>query len=463
MRINLPVSSYTLRSAPASCSRVVNCFAEVLPPGAKSPVILVRAPGVTEFLSIGNGPIRGLHSAFGDLFVVTGNEIYRLTASGAQTPLGTIPGTGPVSMAHNIDHVVIVAEPNAYYTDGTTVDGATQITDPDFTARGAKYVKFIDNYLLFMEPNSGRFFGADLGSTTDFNALSFATAEASPDDLVGMEVDHRQVVLLGEETGEIWENTGADGFPFERSINGFFEVGCVNGNTIAKLDNSVFWVAPDYTVRRLEGITPRRVSQAAVEQFLSTADLSTGRAYSYNQDGHFFYVMSFSTGCWVYDVTTDKWHERNSYPNPYYFWQTQATAHGRQYVGDAYSEVVGYFDPLVFDEVGSVQRMEWTYQPVYAEMRRAFHQRLEIVMETGVGTTTGQGSDPEIMMEYSDDGGITWKSLPNKKLGPIGARRYRPFWAGLGSASLRVYRGAITDPVRAVIADTVLDVQGGLV
>ncbi len=455
----LPVHSYSLRSTPASSARLVNCYAEALPADAKTRVILTRAPGVTPFVNIGNGPIRGLLSAFGDLFVVTGTELWRVGASGSQTPLGDIPGTGPVSMARNVDYVVIVAEPNAYYSDGTTVDGATQITDPDFTARGAKYVRFVDNYLLFLESDSGRFFGADLNSASSFDSLSFATAEAAPDDLVGMEVDRRQVVLLGEETGEVWENTGGSGFPFERV--GFFELGCFNGDTVAKLDSSVYWVANDYTVRRLNGLTPVRVSTQAVEQFLTTVDMSTGRAYSYTQDGHFFYVLSFSTGCWVYDVASNEWHERSSYPNAYYFWQTHATAHGREYVGDAYTNTVGYFDPLVYDEAGSLQRMEWTYQPVYSENRRAFHERLEVVLETGVGLTSGQGSEPEMMMDYSDDGGRTWTSLPNKEIGPIGAFDTRVVWTGLGSARQRVYRGAISDPIKVVISDTTLNVRGG--
>ena len=404
-----------------------------------------------------------MHSAFGYLFVVTGTELYRLDSSASVLSMGTIPGTGWVSMDHNIDTLVIVAEPNAYTCDPATFGSVAQITDVDFTGRGAKYVRFVDNYLLFMEPNSGRFFGADVGSATSYDALDFATAEAAPDDLVGMEVDHRQVILLGEETGEIWENTGAAGFPFERSINGFFEIGCSNGDTVAKMDNSVLWVANDYTVRKLQGVTPQRISTHAVEQFLTTVDLSTGKAYSYSQDGHFFYVLTFSTGCWVYDATSNEWHERSSYPYSYYTWKCHAAAHGRQYVGDFASDAIGYFDPETYTEVSSTQRMEWTYQPIYAENRRAFHNRLEVVMEVGVGLTTGQGSTPEMMMAYSDDGGQTWTNLPNKSIGPIGAYGVRVAWTALGSARQRVYRGAISDPVKVVISDTVIDVTGGYI
>lgn len=425
---------------------------------------------MSSYGTAGNGPIRGMHSAWGRLFVVSGSELYRVRSDGQIALIGSgISGSAPVSIDHNADSLVVVANPNAYYwlksadTSGDAVPTPTltAITDPDFTSRGAKYVRFVDNYMLFMEPNSGRFFGSDVGSVTNYNALNFATAEAAPDDLVGMIVDHRQVLLLGEESGEVWENTGAAGFPFERAVNGFFEIGCANGDTVAKLDQSVAWVANDYTVRRLTGLTPQKISTVAVEQFLSTATLSTGKAYAYSLDGHFFYVMSFTEGCWTYDATTNEWSERGSYPETYYKWQFSATAFGNVFVGDAYSNKIGTLKISTYDEVGSVQRMEVAFQPVYAENRRAIHHELEIVMETGVGLTTGQGSDPEAMLDYSDDGGITWKSLPNKRLGALGERRTRVVWNKLGSARQRVYRIAVSDPVKVVLTDAVLDVTGG--
>lgn len=470
MQLSLPVHSYNLRSTPASPAMLINCYAEALPADAKTRLILSRCPGVENQFTPGNGPIRGIHAAFGKLFVVSGSELYRIRSDGNVALIGeNISGSGHVSMAHNFQYVVIVSTPNGYYWDkdddasGDSVPtpALVQITDADFTSRGASDVHFIDNWLLFTEPDSGRFFGADLGTAGDFDALNFATAEGSPDDVVGKIVDHRQLILFGEDSGEIWENTGAAGFPFERSINGFFELGCFAAGSIAKLDNSVFWLANDYTVRRLEGATPRRVSNHAIEQFLTTVDVSTARAFTYTQDGHLFYVLNFAEGCKVYDATTNEWHDRKSYPNDYYVWQFGAEAFGRQYVGDFQSNAVGYFSPMVYDENGEIQVMSWTYQPIYGENKRAFHHSLEVVLETGVGLSTGQGSDPQMMMGYSDDGGITWVNLPNKDIGPIGQYQNRVRWNALGSARQRVYRGSISDPVKVVISDTLVDVAGG--
>jgi hypothetical protein len=107
--------------------------------------------------------------------------------------------------------------------------------------------------------------------------------------------------------------------------------------------------------------------------------------------------------------------------------------------------------------------MEWTYQPIYAESRLAFHDRLEIVLETGVGLVTGQGSDPQMMLDYSNDGGQTWTALPTKDIGAIGRYDTRVVWSRLGSARQRVYRASVSDPIPVNLTDTQVEVrEGGL-
>ncbi len=458
--ISIPIHSYQLRSTPASPSRLVNCFPEQLPPDAKTPVLLTRPPGIPTWTTVGTGSIAGMHSALGLLFVVSGSELYKVDSNKTVTLLGNVGAPGNIDIDNNTFGVVVVNEPDAYtWTQSTNT--FAQITDTDFTARGAGDVEFLDNFLLFREPDSGRFFGADLGSLTDFDPLNFATAEANPDDLNGMKVDHRQVILSGLKSMQIFENTGAAGFPFEAAINGYVEQGCLNGRTLQKSDQSLHWVADDFTVRRLEGVTPVRISTHAVEQWLSTVTISALEAFSYSLDGHLFYALVSPEGAFILDRTTGQWAERETYGKSTWNISSHAKAFGLELFGDATSNKIGFADPTVFDEFGNIQRMEWTYQPVYAEARTAFHKRLEVVLETGVGLTTGQGSAPEMMMEYSDDGGSTFKSLPNKPIGPIGERFTRVFWTGLGSSRQRVYRGAVSDPIAMTITDTQLEVVGG--
>lgn len=462
-RISLPIHSYNLRSTPTSPSRLVNCFIEQLPPDAKGPAYLARVPGIKAWTDITDtfpsvGSIQSMFQGLGALWVVASESLYKITKDKVVTLIGSTPGNGNVDIDSNTTTITVVNEPFGYTYDGTTF---AVISDTDFTGRGAGDVEFLDDYMLFREPDTGRFFGSDLASATAFNALNFATAEAAPDDLVGMKVDHRQLILFGEKTTELWENTGASGFPFQRSINGLVEQGCLNGRTIAKLDNSVYWLADDFTVRRLEGITPIRVSQHAVEEQFRTKQVSTAQAYTYRQNGHMFYVLGFSDGTFVYDVTTQLWHERETYNDDHWLATSHASAFDKELVGDAESGKIGELDVDTYADQGVTQLVSFTYQPIYAEQQRAFHDRLEIVFEPGVGLTTGQGSDPEVMMEYSDDGGLTYDFLPRKKPGKIGEYLDRVIWNALGSARQRVYRGSLSDPVKLSIADTLVEVRGG--
>lgn len=457
--ISLPIESYD--KTPSSTASLVNCFIEQLPQDAKSQTLLTRAPGIPTWANVGTGPIYDTLEALNSLYVVSGTKLYKVDSAGSATLLGDVGAIASIDMDANTTSVVVVNEPNAFYWDGTTFG---QIVDPDFTARGASEVEFINNFLLFRQPNSGIFFGADLASATSFDALNFATAEASPDRLVGMVTDHVQEILLGTKSVEIWDNDGSPGFPFNRAINGYVEIGCFNGKSVAKNDNSVDWLANDYTVRRLDGVTPVRISQHGIEQLIQNSTISTANAFSYSQGGHLFYVLSFNEVTVVYDATTQKWHERQTYGSGHWNISSHASAYGYELVGSSVSNAIGYLSKDVFTEFGATQLMSWTYQPIYNDEKRAFHDSLEIGLEVGVGLTTGQGSDPEIMLDYSDDSGKTWVSLPNKKIGPIGNYRTKVKWTKLGSTnSARVYRASVSDPVRINVFDTQVTVRGGRV
>lgn len=438
-------------------------MAEALPPDAKTPVVLVRPPSVRSWGTAGNGPIEGLHTDHGSLYVASGGGFYTVTSAAVATFRGAYGSSTEVDMDSNVNGVIIVSPPLAY---SYTVSGATfaQITDADFLARGAGDVEHLDGYMLFREPSTGRFFSSDLNSLTAYDALMFATAEGSPDALVGMKVDHRQIFLAGEKSCELWENTGQSGYPFERMVNGFIEAGCINGKTIAKGDNSIFWVDETYVVRRLEGATPVRVSDHGVEQWLRTVTILSLRGYFMSIEGHLTYFLRAPEGCFCFDITTQSWYERQTYDEDTWNWANPVRFAGKLLVGSTTSNVIGELDPEYYYELGETLLATWQYQPVYAEGIRAFHDRLDLVIETGVGLTTGQGSAPEILCSFSDDGGFNFFHLPNRSLGAIGQRRTRVSWSGLGSCDSphgRVYKMAVSDPVRLGVVDTILSVRGG--
>lgn len=451
--MKLPVHSYQHRSTKAGVQRLVNCYAESQPPEGKAPHSLMRAPGIISAVDPGAGEGRGLVRYKQRLYAVVGTSLYRISSGHVSTSIGTIAGTSICSFAQNPTELVICDPSASYVYDETTL---SQITDADFN-NGAQCAD-LDGYILFREPNSGRFFSSDLNDATAYDALNFATAEGASDELVGIITDHRQVVLAGEHSMELWYNAGTSGFPFARDSNGYIELGCLSGSTLAKVDNSVFWLASDYTVRRLDGLTPVRVSQHGVEQAIRGYTTSDAFAFSYTDEGHIFYVLTFPTDerTWVYDATTTEWHERESYGLTRWRVCSAVQCYGRTYVQDYETGAVGYIDHDTYEEFGTTQRMEFTFQDVYNQSRKVKHKRLELVCETGVGTS-GQGENPVVTLEISDDAGKTWMTMPTRVLGATGEYSGRVQWHRLGSSRYRVYRVSISDPGKFIVSDAQLD------
>lgn len=97
----------------------LNRFFETNPTNQTDGVAMLARPGTTRFGVFGLGPIRGFHAkrgAFnGDLFVVSGGQLYRHSEDGTTTTIvGEILGTGEPSMAT----VVGVGYQHLFIADG---------------------------------------------------------------------------------------------------------------------------------------------------------------------------------------------------------------------------------------------------------------------------------------------------------------------------------------------------------
>lgn len=450
-RLPLPVTTYDQPGQNAA--RLVNFFAEAQPAGGKGPVLGRHAPGVTGNYTVGTGPGRGLHVFGGSLYAVSGSSLYRVGSNGITSRIGAIPGANRVYQANNGIQHVIVADGIGYTSDGATV---SVITDLDFRTSGP--IAFLDNYILAIEAGSGRFFGSALADATDWDALDFATAEGSPDNLVSLQVDHRQAILFGETSTEMWWNSGAQGFPFERVPSGFVELGCAGAAATAKQDNSVYWLANDRTARRVNGVTPVRVSQHNVEQAWRGYDrVDDCQVFPYSLNGHLCVVYRFpsANATWVYNITTKAWHERESYGLGAWAVHDAVEAYGKTWVQNAATGAVGVLDADARSEFGLPIVCDWAYGNVYSGNAPLIHRSLDLVMETGVGTNAVPS--PQIRLLSSDDGGHTWDAHTTLSLGATGRRDTVLKWWRLGQTEDRVYRNIVSDAVPVILNDAQLN------
>ena len=458
-------SSYVARSVNAADARMVNLFPEIIPEGGKEPAFLNRAPGLKLKVSVGIGPIRGMWEFNDNLYVVSRDKLYKVDSTYAVTTLGTVAGTsGPVSMADNGTQLFVACNGPGYIYNATT-NAFAQITDSDFP--GAVTVTYLDGYFVFNEPNSQKIWVTGLLDGLSVDPLDFASAEGSPDGVVGIIADHREVWVFGTNSVEVWYNSGNADFPLSRIQGAYNELGCAAPYSIAKMDNGLFWLGKDARgqgiVYRANGYTGQRVSTHAVEWQIQQYDnMSDAIGYTYQQDGHSFYVLIFPQAdtTWVYDAATQAWHERGGFTNGEFTRHRsncQAFFQGDVLVGDYQNANVYAFDLENYSDNGSIQKWlrSWRALPTdQNNLKRTAQHSLQLDLETGVGLTLSQGSDPQVMLRWSDDGGHTWSSEKWVSIGKIGEYYRRAIWRRLGMTMKirdRVYEVSGTDPVKIAI------------
>jgi hypothetical protein len=418
-------SSYVIRSVNAADNRMVNLYPEVIPEGGKEPAYLQRCPGLDLLNTVGEGPIRGLYTLGNFLYVVSGNEFYKLNANIIAQPfystllaqdggfilledgdnillevqggsvIGLISGAGPVSMADNGTQIFIAANPDGYIYNTSTQTFA-QITDEDFP--GAVTVGYLDGYFVFNEPDSQRIWVTSLLDGTSIDPLDFASAEGSPDGLVSLIIDHREAWLFGTNSVEVWYNSGEADFPLSRIQGAYNEIGCIAPYSVAKMDNSVFWLGADARgqgiVYRANGYQGQRISTHAVEYAIQQyGDMTDATGYTYQQDGHTFYVLNFTNAdtTWVFDAATGSWHERAAYRNGD-FKRHRGNCHtnfqGRPVIGDYQTGRLYAFSLDHYSDAGATQKWlrSWRALPTgQNNLKRSAHHSLQIDCETGVG------------------------------------------------------------------------------
>lgn len=506
--MNTPIlgSAYVARSVNAADSRMVNLFPEVVPEGGKQPAFLNRAPGLRKLATVGDGPVRGLWApqiTGSDGYVVSGQGLYKIDTAYNSTFLGTINGTGPVSIADNGTQIFIAANPDGYIYNMDT--GAfAPIGDPDFP--GCATVGYLDGYFVFNQPNSQKIWVTSLLDGSSVDPLDFASAEGAPDQLVSVNVDHREAWLFGTSTVEVWYNAGTADFPLQRIQGAFNELGCAAVYSIAKLDNTLFWLGADArgrgVVYRAVGYRGERISTHAVEYAIQRySTISDAVAYSYQQEGHKFYVLTFpaADATWVYDTVTGAWHERRGLVNGRFTRHRsncQMNFNNETIVGDYENGNIYAFDLNVYADDTAPQKWLRSWRalpPGENRLKRTAHHTLQLDCESGVGTGVSieggvplvteanldiltesgvsllvelapvvAGSYPQVMLRWSDDGGHTWSREHWTSLGAIGKYGQRVFWRRLGMTQKlrdRVYEVSGTDPNKIVImgAELILD------
>lgn len=453
--------AYQGRSITADAQRCLNLFPEQSL--EKNQLVLIGTPGISLFATLSDSPVRCFHLTRGRLFVVSGGTLYELSSDGTATVRGTVSRSGHASITSNGVELFITTGGGAYiYTLETNLLSAPNIPGK---AMGA----FVDGYFVGLQGASQQVWLSGLYDGAAWDGLDFTSAEGNPDLAKHILPDHRELVIFGEESTEFFYNSGDPDMPIWPNRGAFVEQGIGAPWSAVKMDNSIFMIGGGSRgagiAWRFVGYQPQRISTHPVEAaWASYSTISDAVGYAYEDEGHSFWVIWFPTidKTWCYDAATGLWHERGWWDKVHATMNAHRSschiyAFGQHLVGDRENGNVYTQSLDTYTDNGDELRRIRVTPHLAIENKRIYNSLLEVHAEVGVGLSTGQGSDPQMMMRHSDDGGKTWSNERWAPLGKIGQYKNRCRWHRLGSGRDRVYEISCSEPTKQVWIDAYIE------
>jgi hypothetical protein len=445
MQREIPLAANTSEQDISGNELLVNVYPRAST-GGKYPFNLINTPGLAFFCELPTFPVLGLHNNKGRVFAVTPSKMYEIFNNGTFKELGDVDLKGRVVMEDNGIQVVVVDGFKGFYYDAKTGE-VNRIEDPSFYP--AATVTYQDGYFLFDRKGTGQFFISELLDVA-FDPLDFATAEGQPDNLVAILSDHREIFLFGEDTIEVWYNSGSSDFPFERNQGAFIEKGCGARYSVAKQNNTVYFIGSDLMVYQMTGYTPVRISNHAVEKTLKNVGLDDAFAYTYQDEGHLFYVLTIPSKdiTWCYDISTGAWHIRQSYQFGRHQSNNAIFFDSKTLVGDFQNGRIYQMAGNFYTDDGEPVIREFVLPTVNNGREFLTVDSLEFDMGTGVGLIRGQGDNPELRVYFSKDSGKTYsESFKRGRIGKVGEYLTRAKVNRFGAARQFTFKVEISDPI----------------
>lgn len=454
MSIPLPIAtgSYTSEILTLAAQTCSNWIPIIPQGGALNERALLDRPGLTKFATL-SGPHRGAIDFNGVYITLNGTTLSSVASDGTATTLGTVTGSGPVSMAKNDDFVVIVTNlGDGFYYNGSTV---TQITDTDYTDIKAKTVCFVDGYFVFSRFDGTQFFLSAINDPSSFDALDRSTAEERPDPIVACFVYNNLLHVAGTETTEKYNNRGGVNFPFQRINQASSSVGCYSRFTPIEFNNTYCWIGAGKNegaqIQMLSGGQPQVISTPAIDtelQKFEDGELDQAISMVWQQNGQSIIAFTIASDritdrTFCFNSTSGEWFELKSGTSAFRG-RSVVRIYNKLLVGDDSSQV-GYFDSSARTDYGNAIFREKASQPFLSQTAAEFRiGKIEAWFEAGTGSAS---VSPQLMMDFSDDLGKTWQTETWRGIGEQGQYGVRAKWRKQGLVTRnRVYRFKASDP-----------------
>jgi hypothetical protein len=374
-----------------------------------------RRPGLSELFNISD-TLNTVEYWWQDgnmlITVASNGQIYKTTrALGAYTTTN-ITGDALTGLRHptfvsNGTVLIIANGGRMVFTDGTT--NTAYIGDVD-APTNVSHVVFWDQYIVANSIGSSTFWYSEVNDYTDWRALNFFTAESSPDNIDALIINRQELLLLGDRSGETWQNNGVD--PFRRVDSLHIDRGISAPSSLIRAFGTLYFLDHEWNVVKMVNRAPTSISKAIEKSIKAFSTVSDAVGDVLNADGRNFYVLTFPTEntTFVYDVALDRWYKWgfwNTYTNTYDRWGvmgiTFAKSWGITIAGNQRSTgKILALSPTYINDDGDVIRYKVTTgADSYGVPNEKIGNHILLRADRGIGDVGG--SDPLLMTRFRDN------------------------------------------------------------
>jgi len=497
------------RSKSVDNQETINLYPELEKEDAKNSAVFYGTPGLKLFTTVSNSqgsvyasPPRGFYiTGKGRMFAVYQDKLYEILPSGVVLSQGSLnTNVGYVYMVDNGNQMLITDGLHGYGYDlrGNTLTVITSNPGigsvfPNFPGT----VAYRDGYFITHDIGTNMTYASAAYDVFTWPAAHQVAKETDSDNVVAIISTATYLWIFGQRTTELWYSTGQDAIgapPFARAQELVIAVGCMAPASVQTNGNDVFWLGSNPSggnvVWMSNSFTPQRITTHAEEYLIGQVSVTTdATAFTYEQEGHFFYCLNFPSGSrsHCYDLSTKAWHRRG-YWNPL---TGQFETHLALFAGSLSSPVtlcldrrngnIYTFDLDTFTDNGAYIHRIRTLSHTHKDMKNLYVYGFEVDTQKGVGigdgmmsgahtsttstTTTVADSDPvsdnpQMALQWSKDGGITWSKEHWASMGKIGEFKKRVRWPlGMGKSRDWSFRLSSMAAVRQVWIAAYADIE----
>lgn len=459
-----------MQSVNADAQRSVNLCPQIVESDfGKSRMIMIQRPGLVVGWTLAGETSVPKIFPFNDRVFAVGAKLWELFSNGTATPLGDLTATvGPIFVAANLNQLLISSSGKLFvynFAGGLIPVDMTQLVGP------SGLVGYKDGFFQVQVPGTNVVYISAALDGLDYSTLDAIQVDVFADSVMSMVVDHNELVLLGKTQSITYFNDGDINNPFVPNLSaGTIEQGCSAPAATIKIDNTLYMLGGDergeLIAYKANGYTPERVSTHAIEAVWQRYQITSDAvAFPMQYQGHHWWVITFPSAeaTWVYDVTTQLWHEWSckdaNGKDIAFLGQGHAFGFKTHLVGGTRSGVVYKMLESAYDDAGAPLVRIRRAPHISVELQRIPHQLMQVDLEGGLGPMiplqdgSGNSREPVVSLRWSDDGGHAWSNYRDKGIGNQGEFRKRVMWRRLGAPRDRVYELSCSDPVPLRIID----------